>query len=235
MGQPAYYKNNPATRAFERVQQLRAELGTRADRGLPPAIVEAEAVVDVRNAPLGADGLPLPVVSTLSPEQIQARMLAWQQETGQVLDSNNNIATPDVDEDIPASDPGEQTQAPVIARGGTYRWPAPTPPPQYGPRAIDFSKMQSINPTEGVVVVDGISFNMSASEKQAAALLMANIVQRAMQDQLLAGLKALGLVEAQDAPVDTVPGMPEEGTGVVPSADDVLQVQEPPQWPCDVL
>jgi hypothetical protein len=228
MGSPAYYKDNPATRAFERVQELRSQMGSRADRGLPPASEDVGVPQDMRNVPIGEDGNPLPMISPLSPEQIAARNAAWERETGQRLDSLNNViqagaAGPD-EEDIPAYDPGEPAQrAPIAANGGTYRWPSIPPAYSNVPRHIDFAKMQSINPTEGVVVVDGITFTMNASEKQTAAVLLANVCQRAMQEQILAGLKTLGLVETANAPQDVaVPPVFEEGAEPHTSSAEVL-------------
>lgn len=238
MGTPAYYKDNPATRAFERVQQLRSELGSRADRGLPSAALDMPIPPDMRNVPIGEDGNPLPMISPLSQQEIAERNEAWERETGQKFDSLNNVTRPgsNDEEDIPAYDPGEAKQrTPALANGGIYRWPAQGAIMPQGPRNIDFSKMQSINPVEGTVVVDGISFNMNASEKQSSAVLMANIVQRAMQDQLLAGLKSLGLVETPDAPATAMPSLSEEGAGVATPTDDVLPGQEQDARTSDLL
>ena len=219
MGTPAFEKDNAATRMFQRVQQLRSEMGSRGSRGLPPADTVPQVDFDVRNVPLDASGNIQPMISPLSPEEIERRNQEWERQTGQRLDSNNNILIGDAvdpDVDVPAADPWEGRPHPsagmmnpalVQAQRSAIQQFTP------GPRPIDFTKLQSINPVEGVVIVDGISFKMTDSEKGATAVLLVNIVQRAMQDQILVGLRALGLSvsapgEATDGAPATAEGMP---------------------------
>jgi len=241
MGAPAYYKDNPATRMFDTVTRLRAEYGSRGDRGLPPAAeVVQDVLPDVRNVPIGADGQPLPLVPVLSPEEIAARNAAWERETGQRLDNLNNVIQPgavSADDDVPAPDFNPSELMRGIGPRTIVQQPAPQAqyqlvmaPPAV--RALDFTKLQSISPAEGIVVVDGISFKMTAKEKHSTAVLLADIVQRAMKDQLLEGLKALGLV-AEEATDGGKQDVPEVSAGT--TSGEVLQGQEKHEQPVELL
>lgn len=246
--QVAFVKDNPATRAAQRVAELRAQLGTRADRGLPPADSGVVGEVDVRQAPLGANGEPLPIVSPLTPEQIAERNRIWEMQTGQRLDAQNNIVPAGVsdDEDIPAPDysPGD---GPVhvdplfnVSRTQTGRintsLPNITPPPARS-RPIDFARMEAIHPLDGIVIVDGMSFQMNDVEKQAAALMLARIVQRAMEEQLIKGLLGMGLkLSPEDgkddgnsaaAATQVVSSLPEEGAAAPAPVLELPQESNP--------
>lgn len=222
MGEQAYYKSNPATQLFDRVVEMRQLHGMRGTReqgySAPPE--PAHQTINPMNAPLGADGDVMPMVSPLNPQEIAERNARWEQETGQRLDANNNIvaARPSDDEDIPAPEYSPDSSAAIEARhmpkntvsmGAAYRAPSV--------RAIDFSKMESIRFVDSVVVVDGISFKMNDIEKAEAAVFAANIIRHAMESQIIEGLKTMGLQVAV------------EGTNVNENVRDVQADAAPKQ------
>jgi hypothetical protein len=229
---PGFEKDNAVTRAARRVQELRATMGTRFDRGLPSGRfdtmgkVEPEpALMDMTNVPIGLDGKPQPMVSTLSPEEVARRNAAWAKETGQHLDSQNNIVSADPDD---LSEGGRYDVSGGVPTGAMHRPVAPSRPMvAVVARPTDFGNLQTVDLQKKVVVVDGNTFPFTEEEASSVAIWMIEVVMRGIKEQIAAGLKkyGVGVVASTEATggdtkgnegVQSVPGG--EASGPIPPA-----------------
>jgi len=163
---PAYYKNNALTRAIERVQEINAQHGMRAfGGGIPqdspvPRLTPIENV-DPRNAPIGADDKPIPVVSNLSPEEQERREREWAAVSGQKIG-----AAKEDDDDVEGNYGTLAEATPVVRRPNrplpSYN-PVSVPIVYTRPAIMDFTKLQAVNFEDGTVVIDGVGFKLNAT------------------------------------------------------------------------
>lgn len=218
---PAYFKDNALTRAIERVQQLNQMHGIRAQGGglsdgdfptiggggMPPLTQD----YDPRNAPIGADDKPLPVVSALPPAEQERLEREWALASGQKIGS----AAEDDDDGI-GGNYGTLDQATPVPRPNrpvrTYN-PIAAPVVYAKPAIVNFKKLEGLNLVEGTAIIDGVGFKLDQTWLRKLKADIASAVVSAitldMEESIAATTEDVQPVPVAETPVELPPAQPE--------------------------
>lgn len=211
---PAVWKDNPVTRRADQVKQLNQSLGTRSSgRGLPAPLMSTTGLpdpnillaketgqtyipvgeVDVRNAPLTADGKPLPIISPLSLEDQQALEREWlAQNPGrkmQGVTGGGDELDDILDGTVGMTEKQAAAAAPLYIRSPGMRVNPMSLPNRTVSIVSDLSKIESIDLLHKVVVVDGSPFRYDDKYHVALMTLVVKVLRKSLMGQLSKALK----------------------------------------------
>lgn len=163
---PGYEKDNPLTRAIARVAQINSMHGMRAQGGgmSPgdfPSLSQAAQPLssyDPRNAPIGPDDKPMPVVSNLDPNKQEELDRQWASESGQRVGSAKQEEDDGIGGHYGSLDEARPVRRMTMQTGSR----GPTNLPIiYKPAVMDFTKLQSVSFEDSTVVIDGVGFKVT--------------------------------------------------------------------------